>query len=99
MIKVSYLSILSITGVVLAVLTLCLQYKHLLRILLRLEAMTLNLFILMISVSANFNFEGQICLILITLGACEARLGLAVLVSLIRTHGNDYVSRFNSQKC
>nr|YP_009231976.1 NADH dehydrogenase subunit 4L [Bolma rugosa]AMA07324.1 NADH dehydrogenase subunit 4L [Bolma rugosa] len=97
--KVSYLHLIAITGVLLSVLTLCLQYKHLLSALLSLEAMTLNLFILLTSISANFNFEGSMCLVLITMGACEASLGLAVLVSLIRTHGNDYVSSFSSQKC
>nr|ARI50091.1 NADH dehydrogenase subunit 4L [Cittarium pica] len=99
MMKVSYLFLVAATGVILSVVTLCLQYKHLLSVLLSLEAMTLNLFLLLMSVSAIFNFEGQMCLILITLGACEASLGLAILVSLIRTHGNDYVSSFNMQKC
>ncbi len=46
-----------------------------------------------------FSYEVYSCLILLTLGACEASLGLAILVSLIRTHGNDYVSNFISQKC
>nr|ARI50065.1 NADH dehydrogenase subunit 4L [Margarites vorticiferus] len=99
MMKFSYLFVVAVSGVVLSVITLCFQYKHLLSVLLSLEAMTLSLFILLICVSAGFNFEGQMCLILLTMGACEASLGLAILVSLIRTHGNDYVFNFNSQKC
>lgn len=99
MIKVSSLFLISGVGVALAVLTLSLQHKHLLRALLRLEAMTLRLFVMLVAASSGVNFEGVICLILITIGACEASLGLAILVSLIRTHGNDYVRRFGSQKC
>nr|YP_009318304.1 NADH dehydrogenase subunit 4L [Lunella granulata]AOZ71785.1 NADH dehydrogenase subunit 4L [Lunella granulata] len=97
--KISYLYAVANTGVLLSILTLSLQYKHLLSALLSLEAMTLSLFLLLMTVSANFNFEASMSLILITMGACEASLGLAVLVSLIRTHGNDYVSSFNTQKC
>nr|YP_010536712.1 NADH dehydrogenase subunit 4L [Trochus sacellum]UYC29884.1 NADH dehydrogenase subunit 4L [Trochus sacellum] len=97
--KVSSLFLVSSAGVFFSVVTLCLQYKHLLSALLSLEAMTLSLFVLLMSVSSGFNLEGEMCLILITLGACEASLGLAILVSLIRTHGNDYVSSFSLQKC
>nr|YP_009434648.1 NADH dehydrogenase subunit 4L [Tectus pyramis]ATF29380.1 NADH dehydrogenase subunit 4L [Tectus pyramis] len=87
------------SGFVMSITALSVQRKHLLSALLSLEAMTLSLFIMLIAVSSNFNFEGHMCLILITFGACEASLGLAILVSLIRTHGNDYVSSFSSQKC
>nr|ARI50078.1 NADH dehydrogenase subunit 4L [Tectus virgatus] len=99
MMEVSYLYLVSLAGVTMSIVTLCFQYKHLLSCLLSLEAMTLNLFILLLTISSTYNFEGQMCLILITMGACEASLGLAILVSLIRTHGNDYVNSFNSQKC
>nr|QIQ23133.1 NADH dehydrogenase subunit 4l [Rochia nilotica] len=99
MVEAPYLYFISVTGVIMSITTLCLQYKHLLNCLLSLEVMTLNLFILLLSVTSSFNFEGQMCLVLITMGACEASLGLAILVSLIRTHGNDYVNNFNSQKC
>nr|YP_010349891.1 NADH dehydrogenase subunit 4L [Monodonta labio]UOH96733.1 NADH dehydrogenase subunit 4L [Monodonta labio] len=99
MMKVSSLFLISGVGVALAVLTLSLQHKHLLSALLSLEAMTLSLFVMLVAASSGVNFEGVMCLILITMGACEASLGLAILVSLIRTHGNDYVSSFGSQKC
>nr|YP_009503298.1 NADH dehydrogenase subunit 4L [Gemmuloborsonia moosai]AXA45240.1 NADH dehydrogenase subunit 4L [Gemmuloborsonia moosai] len=94
-----YLTLLSMFGVFMALLTLSLQYKHLLSILLSLEAITMNLFILMFSFSANITYSGETSLILITLGACEASLGLAILVSIIRTEGNDYVSSFSMHKC
>nr|YP_009732634.1 NADH dehydrogenase subunit 4L [Ocinebrellus falcatus]QHS71353.1 NADH dehydrogenase subunit 4L [Ocinebrellus falcatus] len=94
-----YLSLLSSLGVFMGLLTLSLQYKHLLSILLSLEAVTMNLFILMFCVSNNITLSGQTSLILITLGACEASLGLAILVAIIRSEGNDYVSSFSTHKC
>nr|ANZ03444.1 NADH dehydrogenase subunit 4L [Titiscania limacina] len=82
-----------------SLLILGLQHKHLLNILLSLEALTLSMFLLLFSNSNLLNMEGYSCLVLISLGACEASLGLAVLVSLIRTHGNDYVKSFTLHKC
>lgn len=99
MIRAPYLIVLSRIGVILATVTLCLQHKHLLRVLLSLEAITLSLFVILLGTTIMFSYEVYSCLILLTLGACEASLGLAILVSLIRTHGNDYVSNFISQKC
>jgi NADH:ubiquinone oxidoreductase subunit K len=66
---------------------------------LRLEAITLRLFIFILAESTIRNRETYVILVYITLAACEASLGLAILVSLIRTHGNDYVSNYRSQKC
>ena len=94
--------VLFIVGVFLifiSILTLVLQFKHLLNILLRLEAITLGIFTLLFYSSINVGFEGFICLVIISLSICEASIGLAILVALIRTHGNDYVSSFNSYKC
>nr|YP_009509719.1 NADH dehydrogenase subunit 4L [Penion cuvierianus]AXF46335.1 NADH dehydrogenase subunit 4L [Penion cuvierianus]AXF46529.1 NADH dehydrogenase subunit 4L [Penion cuvierianus] len=94
-----YLSLLSMLGIFMALLALSLQYKHLLSILLSLEAVTMNLFIMLFALSANVTFSGETSLILITLGACEASLGLAILVAVIRAEGNDYVSSFSLHKC
>nr|YP_010890257.1 NADH dehydrogenase subunit 4L [Conus marmoreus]WJJ70354.1 NADH dehydrogenase subunit 4L [Conus marmoreus] len=94
-----HLTMLSIFGVLVSLLTLSLQYKHLLSILLSLEAITMSLFVLMFSMSSNISLSGETSLILITLGACEASLGLAILVAIIRAEGNDYVSSFTMHKC
>nr|YP_010713609.1 NADH dehydrogenase subunit 4L [Monetaria caputserpentis]WDA98741.1 NADH dehydrogenase subunit 4L [Monetaria caputserpentis] len=94
-----YLVLISMVGFFMALLTLSLQYKHFLSVLLSLEAATMNLFIMLFALSNNTAFSGQASLILITLGACEASLGLSVLVAVIRSRGNDYVSSFSSQKC
>nr|YP_009059453.1 NADH dehydrogenase subunit 4L [Aliger gigas]YP_010690956.1 NADH dehydrogenase subunit 4L [Lambis lambis]AIN37249.1 NADH dehydrogenase subunit 4L [Aliger gigas]QBL75771.1 NADH dehydrogenase subunit 4L [Lambis lambis]QWL25117.1 NADH dehydrogenase subunit 4L [Aliger gigas]WBU92607.1 NADH dehydrogenase subunit 4L [Lambis lambis]WBU92620.1 NADH dehydrogenase subunit 4L [Lambis lambis] len=94
-----YLSLISMLGFLAALLALSLQYKHFLSVLLSLEAATMSLFIMLFSLMNNLAYSGQAALILITLGACEASLGLAVLVTIIRSQGNDYVSSFSSQKC
>nr|YP_009503285.1 NADH dehydrogenase subunit 4L [Bathytoma punicea]AXA45201.1 NADH dehydrogenase subunit 4L [Bathytoma punicea] len=94
-----YLTLLSTFGVLMALLALSLQHKHLLSILLSLEAITMNLFIFMFCLSTNITLSGETSLILITLGACEASLGLAILVAIIRAEGNDYVSSFSMHKC
>nr|YP_010891535.1 NADH dehydrogenase subunit 4L [Desbruyeresia armata]WJK73071.1 NADH dehydrogenase subunit 4L [Desbruyeresia armata] len=94
-----YLGMISAFGFMMALLALSLQYKHLLSVLLSLEAATMNLFIMLFALSNNISYSGQTSLILITLGACEASLGLAILVSMIRAQGNDYVFSFSSQKC
>uniref|UniRef100_A0AB39CC17 NADH-ubiquinone oxidoreductase chain 4L n=1 Tax=Optediceros sp. TaxID=3114356 RepID=A0AB39CC17_9CAEN len=94
-----YLSLISMLSFFLALVTLSLQYKHLLNILLSLEAVTMSLFIFLFTLMNNISFSGEMALILITLGACEASLGLSILVSMIRMRGNDYVSSFSSQKC
>nr|QFG71047.1 NADH dehydrogenase subunit 4L [Pseudorimula sp. RSIO35641] len=99
MTSIPHLLFIPTLGTVLAITTFCLQHNHLLSALLSLEAITLNLFTLLLGSSFFFNFESHSCLILLTLGACEASLGLAILVSLIRMHGNDYVSSFTAQKC
>nr|ABM65764.1 NADH dehydrogenase subunit 4L [Nucula nucleus] len=80
-------------------LIVALQFTHLLNVLLGLESLTLGLFILLFFVAAGVSFESFICLVMISLSVCEASIGLAILVALIRTHGNDYVASFNSYKC
>ena len=94
----SFLVLIGLARFIMALFSLAFRYKHLLRVLLRLEAITIRLFILLFSLFSS-SIRGEAALIFITLGACEARLGLRVLVSIIRAQGNDYVSSFSTQKC
>nr|UEP17944.1 NADH dehydrogenase subunit 4L [Sydaphera spengleriana] len=94
-----YLSMISLLSFFMAILALSMQYKHLLSVLLSLEAAAMSLFMMLFSFSNNICYSGQSSLIFITLGACEASLGLAILVTIIRAQGNDYVSSFSMQKC
>ena len=90
---------IGVWGFSMALVSLLLQTKHLLRILLRLEAGMICLFVLVFIYCASEAYLGYTSLILITLRACEASLGLSILISIVRARGNDYVSRFSSQKC
>nr|YP_010835867.1 NADH dehydrogenase subunit 4L [Pila virens]WGC89386.1 NADH dehydrogenase subunit 4L [Pila virens] len=94
-----YLMQISVIGVLVSFLSLCMQFKHLLGILLSLEMMTMNVFVFLYALGSLVNYTSFLALILITLSACEASLGLSVLVSMIRACGNDYVFSLCSQKC
>jgi len=93
------LSYIGTWGFIIAMLALALQTKHLLGILLTLEAGMMCLFALVFITSSVAAYSGYIALILITLSACEARLGLSILISMVRIRGNDYVARYTSQIC
>lgn len=69
--------------------------KHLLSILLSLEFMVLRLFISIIFFFNLFIFESYFSIIFLVFRVCEGALGLSILVSLVRTHGNDYFQSFN----
>ena len=73
--------------------------KHLLSILLRLEYIVLSLFFLLFIYLNSLNYEFFFRLIFLTFRVCEGSLGLSILVSIIRTHGNDYFQRFNVLQC
>nr|BCP51377.1 ND4L [Valvata hokkaidoensis] len=90
---------ISSMGIMFSIVSFLMQRYHFLNILLSLEVATMNLFILIFSQSMNLMGMSYNSLIYITLGACEASLGLAILVSLLRVRGNDYVWSFSSMKC
>nr|YP_010414528.1 NADH dehydrogenase subunit 4L [Dendroleon similis]AMW67784.1 NADH dehydrogenase subunit 4L [Dendroleon pantherinus]QNH82850.1 NADH dehydrogenase subunit 4L [Dendroleon pantherinus]URT60694.1 NADH dehydrogenase subunit 4L [Dendroleon similis] len=77
----------------------CLSYvlkrKHLLSMLLSLEFIVLSLFFLLIMMLMYFNFEFFFSMIFLTFSVCEGALGLSILVSMARTHGNDYFQSLN----
>nr|URT60551.1 NADH dehydrogenase subunit 4L [Nepsalus chikuni] len=77
----------------------CLSYvlkrKHLLSMLLSLEFIVLSLFFLLIMSLMYFNFEFFFSMLFLTFSVCEGSLGLSILVSMVRTHGNDYFQSLN----
>nr|QZI85895.1 NADH dehydrogenase subunit 4L [Agapanthia amurensis] len=88
-----YLSvIMSLSGMI----AFTLNRKHLLSMLLSLEfivvAVYLNLFIYF----SQFSYEYFFSMIFLTMSVCEGALGLSILVSMIRNHGNDYILTFSS---
>lgn len=74
-------------------------YKHLLNILLSLEYIVLSLFLILFIFLCFFNYELYFCLYFLTFSVCEGVLGLSILVSIIRTHGNDYFFNFSLLQC
>lgn len=90
------LPVLTVTTII----ALVFQRDHLLIRLLILERIILTLAFLLIILSGNFNNEETfIAIILLTFGACEARLGLALLVSIIRNYGTDLIYALTISKC
>lgn len=82
-----------------SLLTLVLQRQHLLNALLSLEIIVLRLFVLILSTILTNRINFFLTFIILTFGACEASVGLALLVALIRSHGNDYISNISTHKC
>nr|QBF44138.1 NADH dehydrogenase subunit 4L [Chaoborus sp. ZK-2019] len=73
--------------------------KHLLLMLLSLEFMVLSLFMFLLVYLNLFFVEQYFCMFYLVFTVCEGALGLSILVSLIRTHGNDYFQSFSILQC
>nr|ALO70638.1 NADH deshydrogenase subunit 4L [Ischnosoma splendidum] len=76
-------------------LSFCLNRKHFLLMLMSLEFIILSLYMNLFNYLIMFNFELYFVMIFLTMSVCEGALGLSILVSMIRTHGNDYFNSFN----
>nr|UOU85184.1 NADH dehydrogenase subunit 4L [Cephalops aeneus] len=74
-------------------------YKHLLSMLLSLEYIVLSLFMLLLLYLNMNDFQMFFSMMFLTFSVCEGALGLSILVSMIRTHGNDYFQSFNILQC
>uniref|UniRef100_UPI00315D5A61 NADH dehydrogenase subunit 4L n=1 Tax=Tuerkayana magnum TaxID=3018951 RepID=UPI00315D5A61 len=74
-------------------------HKHLLNSLLSLEFMMLGIFWLLSLQMSNVGSEVYFGLFFLTLTVCEGALGLALLVLIVRSHGNDYFKSFNILEC
>nr|ALN11761.1 NADH dehydrogenase subunit 4L [Rhynchophorus ferrugineus] len=72
-----------------------LNRKHMLLMLLSLEYTIVAMFMLLfmhLSVFEDYYFS----LIYLVMSVCESALGLAILVVMIRGHGNDFIMSFSS---
>nr|YP_010429312.1 NADH dehydrogenase subunit 4L [Glossodoris acosti]USQ67491.1 NADH dehydrogenase subunit 4L [Glossodoris acosti] len=69
---------------------------HILILLISLETLMLSLLMFLLSFCFLSGSSFHLFLILLTFAACEAALGLALLVSILRLRGNDYVMSFSS---
>nr|YP_009158240.1 NADH dehydrogenase subunit 4L [Papilio demoleus]AKN78919.1 NADH dehydrogenase subunit 4L [Papilio demoleus] len=71
------------------------KHKHLLIVLLSLEFIVLSIFFLLVMFLSNIEYDMYMLMIFLLFSVCEGALGLAILVSMIRTHGNDYFQSFS----
>lgn len=69
--------------------------KHLLVVLLSLEFIVLVIFFLLLLLLRFIDYDIFILIVFLVFSVCEGSLGLSVLVSIIRTHGNDYFQSFS----
>nr|ARN58869.1 NADH dehydrogenase subunit 4L [Platygonus compressus]ARN58886.1 NADH dehydrogenase subunit 4L [Platygonus compressus]ARN58899.1 NADH dehydrogenase subunit 4L [Platygonus compressus]ARN58923.1 NADH dehydrogenase subunit 4L [Platygonus compressus]ARN58936.1 NADH dehydrogenase subunit 4L [Platygonus compressus] len=79
-----------------------LMYRsHLMSSLLCLEGMMLALFIMstLIILNTHFTLANMMPIILLVFAACEAALGLSLLVMVSNTYGTDYVQNLNLLQC
>nr|APX40196.1 NADH dehydrogenase subunit 4L [Smaragdina rufimana] len=70
--------------------------KHLLSMLLSLEFLALSLYFGIFIYMSLIGYEYFFSLIYLTMSVCEASLGLAILVMMVRSYGNDYILSLNS---
>nr|YP_002519880.1 NADH dehydrogenase subunit 4L [Myrmecobius fasciatus]ACK57361.1 NADH dehydrogenase subunit 4L [Myrmecobius fasciatus]QSH39824.1 NADH dehydrogenase subunit 4L [Myrmecobius fasciatus]CBJ55436.1 NADH dehydrogenase subunit 4L [Myrmecobius fasciatus] len=90
-----------IMAFLLALMGVLIYRTHLMSTLLCLEGMMLSLFIMMCLLMSHFHmFSMAIApLILLVFSACEAGIGLALLVKISGTHGNDHIHNLNLLQC
>nr|YP_007625908.1 NADH dehydrogenase subunit 4L [Cephalophus jentinki]AEP21086.1 NADH dehydrogenase subunit 4L [Cephalophus jentinki] len=83
-------------------LTGLLMYRsHLMSSLLCLEGMMLSLFVMatLMILNSHFTLASMMPIILLVFAACEAALGLSLLVMVSNTYGTDYVQNLNLLQC
>nr|AVN68103.1 NADH dehydrogenase subunit 4L [Blattella vaga] len=73
--------------------------KHLLVTLLSLEFIVLILYIILYIYLNSFNYELFFSMVFLTFSVCEGALGLSILVSMIRSFGNDYFQTYSMLQC
>nr|YP_009049204.1 NADH dehydrogenase subunit 4L [Suncus murinus]AIE44440.1 NADH dehydrogenase subunit 4L [Suncus murinus] len=79
-----------------------LMYRaHLMSSLLCLEGMMLSLFIMgvMMILITHFTLSNMLPIVLLVFAACEAAVGLSLLVMVSNTYGADFVQNLNLLQC
>nr|AVJ52558.1 NADH dehydrogenase subunit 4L [Urolabida menghaiensis] len=79
----------------LGVIMFCLAHKHVLQTLLALEFLVLILFLMMVFMVFMVGYEVYFLLLFLVFTVCEGALGLSILVSMVRSQGNDMPSSMN----
>nr|AGK38086.1 NADH dehydrogenase subunit 4L [Ziphius cavirostris]AGK38125.1 NADH dehydrogenase subunit 4L [Ziphius cavirostris]AGK38229.1 NADH dehydrogenase subunit 4L [Ziphius cavirostris] len=90
-----------IVAFTLSLVGLLMYRSHLMSALLCMEGMMLSLFILaaLTILNSHFTLASMVPIILLVFAACEAAIGLALLVMISNTYGTDYVQNLNLLQC
>nr|AIW06260.1 NADH dehydrogenase subunit 4L [Blattodea sp. MT-2014] len=75
------------------------NHKHLLVVLLSLEFIVLIIYMFINYYLCFYSFELFFVVVFLTFSVCEGALGLSILVSMIRSFGNDYFFNYNMLQC
>uniref|UniRef100_A0AAT9J411 NADH-ubiquinone oxidoreductase chain 4L n=1 Tax=Haementeria sp. COZEM-ANN-HIR-001/002 TaxID=3157987 RepID=A0AAT9J411_9ANNE len=85
---------------VIAMINLMLRKNNFLHLLLCLEMLTLSMLMYLMINMLMINMNTPLLsVIMLTLGACEASLGLSILVLMVRMYGNDMIKNLTMNKC
>nr|YP_010692479.1 NADH dehydrogenase subunit 4L [Pareronia hippia]WBV74632.1 NADH dehydrogenase subunit 4L [Pareronia hippia] len=71
------------------------KHKHLLVVLLSLEFIVLSIYLLLMNYLLMMSYDLYMLMVFLVFSVCEGALGLSILISMIRTHGNDYFQSYN----
>nr|YP_010172284.1 NADH dehydrogenase subunit 4L [Macroderma gigas]QSH39850.1 NADH dehydrogenase subunit 4L [Macroderma gigas] len=84
-----------------SLLGLLLYRSHLMSSLLCLEGMMLSIFVMasVIILNTHMVLASMMPIVLLVFAACEAALGLSLLVMVSNTYGTDYVQNLNLLQC
>nr|AGK38216.1 NADH dehydrogenase subunit 4L [Ziphius cavirostris] len=90
-----------IVAFTLSLMGLLMYRSHLMSALLCMEGMMLSLFVLaaLTILNSHFTLASMMPIILLVFAACEAAIGLALLVTISNTYGTDYVQNLNLLQC
>nr|YP_009227884.1 NADH dehydrogenase subunit 4L [Armatobalanus allium]AII19531.1 NADH dehydrogenase subunit 4L [Armatobalanus allium] len=69
--------------------------KHLMNMLISLEYVMLSAFLLLMLMTFTLGLETYVSLVFLVASVCEGSLGVGMMVSMVRSHGSDYISSFN----
>ena len=89
---------IGVLTVLVSIFVFIVQRFHYIMRLLCLEIMILGLFLCTLGVY-SWKSEGFLVFILLTFAACEAAVGLGLLVRLIRSHGSDFFRLISVYEC
>jgi len=77
----------------------CLKRKHLLVVLLSLEYIVLILYFMLGVELRIFNYGFYIIIVFLVFVVCEGALRLGIVVSMMRSYGNDFFQSFSVLRC